>query len=387
MLIQRPFWQKLIEDTWKQRSVIWLMGVRRVGKTSLCQSLPNIEYYDCETPRVRQLFIDPEGFLESKRGKRIVLDEIHKLEDPSEVLKIAADHYPDVYIIATGSSTLGASRKFKDTLTGRKREIWLTPMLLSEMNLFGNIDYPHRFLFGGFPSFFMQKNIPEKDFKEWIDAYWSKDIQEVFSVGKRSSFQKFAELLLANSSGMFEATRYTDSCEATRGTITNYLSILAETFIIHVIRPLSTHKPTEIVKAPKVYGFDTGFICYSKGLTELDPEDFGLMWEQCVLNEIHGQLQTRSIHYWRDKYNHEIDFVINDKNYKYAAIECKYKSLSLAKNFSGKMVSNFETFRKYYPDGKNYVVASDINTPYERNFEGLTISFVGTQHLIDDLSS
>jgi uncharacterized protein len=68
---------------------------------------------------------DPEGFLRGIRGRRIVLDEIHRLERPSEILKIAADHFPDIRILATGSSTLGASAKFRDTLAGRKEELWL----------------------------------------------------------------------------------------------------------------------------------------------------------------------------------------------------------------------------------------------------------------------
>jgi len=66
------------------------------------------------------------------KGRRVVLDEIHRLGDPSQLLKIAADHYPDVSIVATGSSTLGASKKFRDTLTGRKAEVWLTPLILPD---------------------------------------------------------------------------------------------------------------------------------------------------------------------------------------------------------------------------------------------------------------
>jgi uncharacterized protein len=87
------------------------MGVRGAGKTSLCKSMENIEYFDCESPRVRQLFVDPDGFLESQQDKQIVLDEIHRLDNPSELLKLAVNHYPKVKIIATGSSTLGASAK------------------------------------------------------------------------------------------------------------------------------------------------------------------------------------------------------------------------------------------------------------------------------------
>jgi len=382
MLIQRPFWKKLIEKMWEEKNIIWLMGVRRVGKTSLCHSLKNIVYFDCERPRVRELLLDPEAFLESQRGNAIALDEIHRLDNPSEVLKLAADHYPDVKIIATGSSTLGASAKFKDTLTGRKREIWLTPLFLEEMEDFGNADIRHRFLFGGFPSFFEHKRLPEADFREWIDAYWAKDIQELFSVNKRYAFQKFAELLLVNSGGMFEATRFTAVCEVSRQTIMNYLSVLEETFVVHVIRPYSTHKITEIVMAPKIYGFDTGFICYVKGRSELRVDDVGLMWEHCVLNEIHGHLQTRSLNYWRDKRDHEIDFVINDRvNNRLVAIECKFNS-PLNDLISSGVGKNFEAFRSYYSEGDNFIVSHNIEIPITKKYKDITISFVNTKHLI-----
>ncbi len=74
-MVQRHFWLDLIERACRTRSVIWLSGVRRVGKTCLCQSLPAVEYFDCELPRVRRMLVDPESFLDGLRGRRIVLDE------------------------------------------------------------------------------------------------------------------------------------------------------------------------------------------------------------------------------------------------------------------------------------------------------------------------
>lgn len=382
MLIKRPYWQKLIEDAWQQKSIIWLMGVRRVGKTSLCKSIDNIEYFDCELPSDRQLLIDPESFLESRKGKRIALDEIHRLDNPAQLLKIAADHYPTVNIIATGSSTLGASAKFKDTLTGRKKEIWLTPLLLEELENFGNTDLRHRILFGGLPAFFQQPQLPLEDFQEWSDAYWAKDIQDMFSVGKRHSFLKFFELLLANSGGQFDATKYAAPSEVTRQTISNYLDVLEETFIVDVIRPFSTHKSSEIISAPKVYGFDTGFVCFSKGWKSIRQEDLGILWEQCILNELHGKLRTRTINYWRDKKGHEIDFVLVDKNHKnIIGIECKFSSLNL-----DKIEKNFEAFRKSYPEGENYIVTSDINKSFTKKHEGITLIFLNYKELISRLS-
>ncbi len=85
----------------------------------LCRLLRDVEYLDCELPSVRRRLRDPESFWEALRGKRVALDEVHRLEDPASLLKIAADHFPTVRVIATGSSTLGATAKFRDTLAGR----------------------------------------------------------------------------------------------------------------------------------------------------------------------------------------------------------------------------------------------------------------------------
>ena len=154
---------------------------------------------------------DPEAFLGGLRGKRVALDEVHRLPNPSELLKIAADHFPTVRILATGSSTLGASRRFRDTLAGRKTELWLTPMIEADLADFGDTDLPHRLLYGGLPPFFLSAELPERDFQEWMDAYWAKDIQELFRLERRASFQRFVELLMAQSGGIFEATRFAGS--------------------------------------------------------------------------------------------------------------------------------------------------------------------------------
>ena len=96
MIIRRLVWENLIERLWEKRSIIWLMGVRRLGKTMLCKSVPDSTYFDCESPRTRVLLEDPESFLKQYQGQRLVLDEIHRLNNPTELLKIAADHFPQI---------------------------------------------------------------------------------------------------------------------------------------------------------------------------------------------------------------------------------------------------------------------------------------------------
>jgi hypothetical protein len=377
-MFPRSHWQEQIESAWNERSIVWLSGVRRVGKTVLCRSLPDVDYYDCELPRVRRLLEDPEAFLREHRKGRIVLDEIHRLSHASEFLKIAADHYPDVHILATGSSTLEASAKFQDTLTGRKKNIWLTPMNSSDLSAFGQENLQYRLLRGGLPSFFLASALPEAEFQEWIDSYWAKDIQELFRLERRAAFLKLLELLLAQSGGIFEATRFAGPCEVTRQTITNYLGVLDATLVMHVIRPFSTRRSTEITSAPKVYAFDTGFVCFARGWRDLRQEDLGLLWEHFVLNEIQSMLQRRSIRYWRDKRGHEVDFVVQPRGLDPIAIECKWSADELDPR-------SLLAFRRQYPQGANWIVAPDVDRAFTRRHNGIEIRYGSLGSLVQGL--
>lgn len=378
-MIRRDFWISKIESAWLDRTIIWLSGVRRVGKTLLCQSLEDVEYYNCELPRVQDLLADPEQFYLKKEGKRIVLDEIHVLKNPSIVLKVAADHFPETKVIATGSSTLGAQKKFSDTLTGRKNNIILTPMLNQESALFGNDDLPHRFLFGGLPSFFLRKSLPEEHYTEWFLSYFARDIRVLYTVANEESFIKFVKLLLAQSGSIFDATRFSHECEVSRPTITKYLHIVEQTYVAKIVRPFSHHSSTEIIRAPKIYGFDTGFICYAKGLETLSDVHYGDLWEHIVLNTISGMFQGITVKYWRDKRGHEIDFVLQkNRNKEPIAVECKWSHRSFSP-------INLKSFRNKHPQGRNFVVAPDVVEPFDKRYDDIVVTFVSLEQLVNYL--
>lgn len=378
-MVKRRYWVDRLERQWLRRSVLWLRGVRRAGKTSLVQSLTDVEYFDCELPRVRRTLEDPEAFLRGLGPRRVVLDEVHRLPNPSELLKIAADHFPATRILATGSSTLGASQRFRDTLTGRKTELWLTPMIEADLTDFGDADVSHRLLHGGLPPFFLSPEPPERDFQEWMDAYWAKDIQELFRLERRVSFQRFVELLLVQSGGLFEATRFAGPCEVSRTTIANYLAVLEATSVALVLRPFSSRRGNEIVAAPKVYGFDTGFVCAHRGWTSLRPEDRGHLWEHYVLNELTARLQATALRYWRDKQGHEIDLVWTPRGRSPVAIECKWSARDVD-------LSNLAVFSRAYPKAELRVVAHDADPAFFREQGGMKVRFVTLAALADEIA-
>ena len=374
--MDRTYWKKRITEHLRDRNVLWLSGVRRVGKTTLVKSLPNVEYFDCELPSARQALDEPERFLTRMGRKTIVLDEIHRLINPSEVLKIAADHFPHLKVIATGSSTLAAKSKFKDTLTGRKRELWLLPAIYSDMKSLPYIDVDKRMLRGGLPPFLLAHDVKDMDYVEWIESYWAKDVQELFVVEKRASFMRFIELLFRQSGNLFEAQSFAAPCEISRQTVFNYLEILETTLLASVIRPFSNGGSGEIKTQPKIYGFDTGFVSFFRGISNLDHEDRGNLLEHLVLGELQAIFLRNEIYYWRDKQRHEVDFVVKkSRGKKFVAIECKSKS----SNFDASR--GLKSFRSRYPDGKNILVSLDRREPETKVIDGLEITLCGVQEL------
>ena len=353
------------------------MGVRRAGKTVLAGSLPDARYLDCELPSTRAELADPEAFLRAARGSTLALDEIHRLDQPSELLKIAADHYPDVRILATGSSTLSASSRFRDTLAGRRSEVWLTPMTMEDLRDFGQPDLRHRMLRGGLPEFFLAPESPAAAMEEWADAFWAREILELFRLERRASFRRLFELLTAQSGGIFEATRFAKPCEASRPTIANYLAVLEAAFAMHVIRPYAEGARAEIVSAPRVYGFDTGFVCHYRGMSDIRQDDLGFLWEHLVLNELHAHFGRGAVRYWRTKHGSEIDFVLVRPGRPPAAVECAWSS----NDFDP---AAMRIFRRAYAGGPSFVVTADTRDgqSYERGFGALTVRFVSVRDLV-----
>lgn len=373
-MIKRTYWLKLIEKALSRRSIVWLRGVRRSGKTFLCKSFPGIKYFDCEMPDTRKR-LSEDSFLRDNKGEFLALDEVHRLDNPSQLLKIAADHYPETRIIATGSSLLETIKKFSDTLTGRKSTVFLTPATALDAVEFGIDSVETRMLNGGLPPFLMSAEKHKSEYNEWMDSYWSKDIMGLFRLEKRDSFMKLMELIFNQSGGMFDAGKFAGVCEVSRPTVKNYLSILEATAVAYVIRPFSGKNSNEIVSMPKIYGFDTGFVSFVKGWESLRSADCGVMWEHLVLNELAAAMQGGRIYYWRDKQKHEVDFLLKGPRASVHTIECKWQSAQFDP-------SNLAIFRKYHSAGDNYVVSHDITEPRTEKKGNLKIHFIGIKDLM-----
>ena len=372
-MIKRPFWMNRLAAAWKQTSIVWLTGPRRVGKTVLAKSFPDAEFLNCDLPGVAERLRDPESFFRSVKQRLVVFDEVHQLPDPSRLLKIGADGFPRLKILATGSSTLAATQKFRDSLTGRKWVVELVPVLHEELPAFGVMDTRERLLRGGLPPALLAASPNPEFYAEWLDSYFARDVQELFRLVKRAGFLRVLELLMRQSGGMLDVTKLAAESQISRPAVTNWLEVYQVTHVAHLVRPFSAGGRREIVAQPKVFGFDTGLVCHARGWDQLRPEDCGVLWEHLVLDTLIAAGAPK-IHFWRDKQQREVDFVVPRGRDAADAIECKWKPEAFE-------TRGLAAFRKQYPQGKNFVV-SPLNGPaYNRVQDGLNLSIVSPGEL------
>jgi uncharacterized protein len=371
-MILRPSWINKINLAWKTRPIVWLSGVRRVGKTSIAKMFADTTYLNCDLPSVVRQLEDPESFFKSAGNEgTIIFDEIHRLADPSNLLKIAADEYPNLKILATGSSTLEATQKFKDSLTGRKNAIYLPPVLWDECKtIFGIPDLDLRLLHGGLPEQLLSSSRNESFFAEWIDSFYARDIQELFNVRNRAGFLQLLHLMLRSSGNLIDFTQLAKMSSITRPTVLSYLEAMRIANMVYLLAPFHGGGRREIVRRPKSYCFDTGLVCFAKGWNDIRQDDRGLLWEHLVLDMLRSHIPDNRLFYWRDKSEREIDFVIKRTENAVDIIECKINPDHLS-------LKPIAVFREIYPIGNNYCYSPFTDNPYVLEKNGLKIKYIG----------
>ena len=368
-MIERTSWLQRIREAWAWRPLIWLSGVRRVGKTTLAKMLGDATYLNCDLPSAQRALADPELFYEGlSAGATVIFDEVHRLPDPSGVLKIATDEYQSLRVLATGSSTLAATHKFRDSLTGRKATVHLCPVPWHECAAFGVRSLDRRLLHGGLPEPLLAAEKDPAFFAEWLDSFYARDILELFGVRNREGFLTLFRLLLRRSGGQLDIGALASLAEVSRPTAKAHVEALRIAGAVHLLRPF--HGPgskQEIVSRPKCYAFDTGFVTHERGWETIRDDDRGLLWEHLVLDALLMRFAAHDVLYWQDKSRREIDFVVRRTEGRVDLVECKVNPDKLNP-------APVAAFRERYPHGDNYVATPVAREPYRVRRGGMVFT-------------
>ncbi len=104
-------------------------------------------------------------------------------------------------------------------------------------------------------------------------------------------------------------------------TVKNWLSILETSGIIVLLEPFMKNSSKRIIKSPKLYFMDTGLCAYLCKWPTAEMLERGIMsgafYETYVVSEIiksyynNGLNPKRYLYYYRDKYQKEVDLIID----------------------------------------------------------------------------
>ncbi|MDO8667995.1 MAG: ATP-binding protein [bacterium] len=347
--------RKIVDEILKfiaLEEIIVLHGARQVGKTHIMLWLENylknkkedVYYIDLEDSRNKKILdagvdefighLRAEGHApQTDRKTYVFIDEIQYLKNPSEFLKLIADHHKNIKLIISGSSSFEIKTKFKDSLVGRTINFEIFNLSFAEYLLFKEYYYDpgakanekkqaelksifkEYILCGGYPKVALINEIElkEKRLQQIIDTYVKKDIKELANIDNIESFNKLLEILASQSGQLVNVKELSNTCNLSAPTVEKYLFILEQTYIIKLVRPYSKNIRSELSKTPKIFFYDSGLMqmLWLKGLPK---EIIGQVFETSVFSELVKKYGRENIYYWRTKDKKEIDFIIKDKN-------------------------------------------------------------------------
>lgn len=334
---------KKIESTLFKGKIIILYGPRQVGKTTLVKHLiGSIEgslYVSCDDPSIRERleYKNTAQLEELVRGKKlIVIDEAQLVRDIGLTLKIIHDTYPDVQIIATGSSSFDLANKIKEPLTGRAFEYLLLPLAFQEIVGFKDIATARALLesnliYGSYPEVLFGAFDKKELLGVIAQQYLYKDILKYEGIRMPDMLEKLLKLLAASIGSEVSYNELANTLDVSRQTIENYINILEQAFIVFKVRPYFPNMRSQVSKKSKIYFYDLGM--RNAILGNFSPlalrEDKGALFENYVVVERRKVAFAASPlgakqYFWRTYNGQEIDLIEERFGEKARAFEIKY---------------------------------------------------------------
>ena len=332
------------EDT-----IIVIHGARQLGKTHLLyliakeleQKKQPFLYIDLEDPLLLEtLNKGADSLIEYSKGEGhpenqklyILIDEIQYLENPSSLLKMIADHHKWIHLVVSGSSTFAIKSKFTDSLAGRTVDFVVYPLSFREFLTFRKIDiqvqqatspihikmltdaYREYVRYGGYPKIVLTDSIEKKEvfLKQIIDTYIRKDIRDLGRIQDIEKFNKLLIVLAAQSGTLLNSSRLSKELRLSIQTVEKYLLLLQETYIIRLVSPYSKSPHVEVVKAPKIFFYDSGIatLLWMKNFPHIV---VGSAFETSIFSELVKEYGVENVLYWRTKAKQEIDFILTSQ--------------------------------------------------------------------------
>lgn len=304
-----------------------ILGPRQVGKTTTIQQIiENLETaIPCHYASADAVFlsdwtwIERQWILAEALGPQslLVLDEIQKIENWSEVVKKLWDENKrrkvPIKVVLLGSSSLALQTGLSESLTGRFELMRFFHWNWGESSKAFSYSLDEYLLFGGYPGTAPYR----KEEQRWLDYMRSsivetvleKDILQLNRIARPALFKQVFELLCSYPAEEISLRKLTGQLQDPGAieTIKHYIEILAGAFLVTTLQKFSTNPLQKKSSSPKILPLAPALCTFVRGDFQLSSDQRGRIFELAVgldLLRVPGDL-----FYWRQD-QIEVDYVL-----------------------------------------------------------------------------
>ena len=352
--------------------IILVLGARQVGKTTLAKDIgkklekerKKVLYLNCDLAEDNTAVnTNSKSILERLLSgvDVLLIDEAQRLDNPGLTLKIIYDNFPDVRVLATGSSSFDLKNRLSDPLTGRYLDFTLYPFSFTEVLqassgnevlLKNQADalLPQIMLYGLYPEVYLS-NTPEQkqaQLERIVDSYLFKDILTFQRVKNSQAIKDLTTALAYQIGSEVNENELSNRLKIDRKTVVSYLDILEKAYVIVSAHPYSRNPRREIGSHYKIYFVDLGIRNALIGdFNSIDLRaDAGLLWENFLFVERKKLFANKAVvvtsKFWRSYSGAEVDYIEKTTSKEFKVFEFKYGSGSLSRGASS-FTSEYKT--------------------------------------------
>ena len=320
-------------DSRKARIIV---GPRQAGKSTFVWSLLRIRdprevlFLNAEEGLVQAWASSAAGALADLRAefslvRTVFIDEAQHIDNAGLFVKGLVDAGAGLDIWVTGSSSFHLMDRTRESLAGRAERGVLLPFSIGEIVDFEApppgaartavaAEVARRMLvFGGYPGAWFHRD-PAFELGNLVEAFVMRDASDLFRVRRLDAFRRLLQLLAGQIGQMASYSEWSRALGISVSTVREYLSLLEETWVVHLLPAFAGGRRAEITAAPRVHFHDIGIRNAVSGATGEDVArrpDRGALYEGLVFSELtKARPPDWTIHYWRTKGGAEVDFVL-----------------------------------------------------------------------------
>ena len=327
-----------VREALRWQPAVALLGPRQVGKTTLAQAIGremNAVYFDLEDPDDRDKLRQARALFDRYEDRLVILDEIHRLPELLLSLRGAIDRGRSRgrrtgRFLILGSASLDVLRETGETLAGRIAYRDLLPLDLLEIpDDAGSRDA--LFLRGGYPESFLAPTdtVSFRHRRDFIRTYLERELAWMNPRIPAETLGRLWTMLAHAQGALLNASRFASSLDIAVRTVNRYLSVLSDLLLVRRLPPVHANLGKRLVKSPKIYLRDSGFV---HALLELASFDalaghavVGASWEGFAIENLLAAAPDRTqASFFRTAAGAEMDLVLDFPSGERWAIEIKW---------------------------------------------------------------